>query len=135
MFSAATSTLHGGLDTFATWSTDNFNNPSPVPPPSRDQSGSLQGHDCEGMPDTIADGLRTTLGSTTWPVVRLVACYFSLGRSPIQTASHVFLLVSKKSNTSVRPGGGGSTSATSPVAQIPVYRPPYGESSAIENVG
>ncbi|CAM9791207.1 unnamed protein product [Ectocarpus sp. 13 AM-2016] len=34
------------------------------------QSGSLQGHDCEGMPDTIADGLRTTLGSTTWPVVR-----------------------------------------------------------------
>eukprot|EP00752_Nemacystus_decipiens_P008737 g7798.t1 len=34
------------------------------------QSGSLQGNDCEGMPDTIADGLRTTLGSTTWPVVR-----------------------------------------------------------------
>ncbi|CAM9230115.1 unnamed protein product [Hapterophycus canaliculatus] len=34
------------------------------------QSGSLQGHDCEGMPDTIADGLRTTLGSKTWPVVR-----------------------------------------------------------------
>lgn len=34
------------------------------------QSGSLCGHDCEGVPDTIADGLRRTLGSTTWPVVR-----------------------------------------------------------------
>lgn len=34
------------------------------------QSGSLCGHDCEGMPDTIADGLRTVLGSKTWPVVR-----------------------------------------------------------------
>ncbi|CAM9984943.1 unnamed protein product [Laminaria digitata] len=34
------------------------------------RSGTLCGHDCEGMPDTIADGLRTTLGSTTWPVVR-----------------------------------------------------------------
>lgn len=34
------------------------------------KSGKLCGHDCEGMPDTIADGLRTTLGSRTWPVVR-----------------------------------------------------------------
>ncbi|CAN0496430.1 unnamed protein product, partial [Scytosiphon promiscuus] len=34
------------------------------------RSGALCGHDCEGMPDTVADGLRTTLGSTTWPVVR-----------------------------------------------------------------
>ena len=34
------------------------------------RSGTLCGHDCEGMPDTVADGLRTTLGSTTWPVVR-----------------------------------------------------------------
>lgn len=28
------------------------------------------GHDCPGEPDTIADGLRTFLGSNTWPVVR-----------------------------------------------------------------
>lgn len=35
-----------------------------------EQSGSLQGHDGDGMPNTIADGLRMTLGSTTWPVVR-----------------------------------------------------------------
>ena len=34
------------------------------------QSGILCGHDRERMPDTIADGLRTSLGSTTWPVVR-----------------------------------------------------------------
>ena len=34
------------------------------------QSGTLCGHDCEGLPDTIADGLRTTLGTTPWPVVR-----------------------------------------------------------------
>lgn len=34
------------------------------------RSGTLCGHDCAGMPDTVADGLRTTLGSTTWPVVR-----------------------------------------------------------------
>ena len=34
------------------------------------KSGTLCGHDCEGMPDTVADGLRTTLGTTTWPVVR-----------------------------------------------------------------
>ncbi|CAM9429752.1 unnamed protein product [Pylaiella littoralis] len=34
------------------------------------QSGRLQGHEGEGMPDTIADGLRTTLGSMSWPIVR-----------------------------------------------------------------
>lgn len=32
--------------------------------------GRLCGHDCEGDPDTVADGLRTTLGSNTWPIVR-----------------------------------------------------------------
>ncbi|CAN0152191.1 unnamed protein product [Pylaiella littoralis] len=34
------------------------------------QVGRLQGHDSGGMPDTIADGLRTSLGSLAWPVVR-----------------------------------------------------------------
>lgn len=34
------------------------------------QSGRLLGHDYEGMPDTIADGLRASLGDVSWPVVR-----------------------------------------------------------------
>ena len=34
------------------------------------QSGTLCGHEGNSLPNTIADGLRTTLGSKTWPIVR-----------------------------------------------------------------
>lgn len=64
-------------DTLGIKSIDDFIRYNPPRAPACKQSGSLQGHDCEGMPDTIADGLRTTLGSSTWPVVRLVARSFS----------------------------------------------------------
>jgi len=34
-------------------------------------AGALQGHDkARGHPRTVADGLKTTLGSNTWPIVR-----------------------------------------------------------------
>jgi threonine dehydratase len=58
------------------------------------QAGRLLEHDT--LPDTLADGLRTVLGSKTWPIVRdQVSCYSALrtasvGRTHVVVALTVY---------------------------------------------
>jgi threonine dehydratase len=49
-------------------------------------AGELQGH-TSGPPSTIADGLKTTLGPNTWPIVRdLVAAIVTVSEEEIKGA-------------------------------------------------
>jgi threonine dehydratase len=49
-------------------------------------AGALQGH-TSGPPSTIADGLKTTLGPNTWPIVRdLVAAIVTVSEEEIKGA-------------------------------------------------
>jgi len=51
------------------------------------QLGQIQGHRDNIIPSTMADGLRTTLGSNTWPIVRdLVDCIVTVDEEEISSA-------------------------------------------------
>ena len=93
------------------------------------QSGKLLQHDATNQLQTVADGLKTTLGPNTWPIVRdLVDDIYTVSEKEILAATKQ---VWERLKVCIEPSAGVGVA----VAQSAAFQEKYGSKNGIVNVG
>jgi serine racemase len=92
------------------------------------EAGQLLKHDSDNILDSVADGLKTTLGRNTWPIVRdLVDDIYTVAEDEILKATKI---VWERLKVCIEPSAGVGVA----VAMGPDFNRKYSPASGVHNV-